>query len=87
MLSPRDRRAPGNRFASRKNLFWTRLFPTSPAARKKGIPAGHYTTSKDNKAYAAVLGPLLPNLFGVIATNMGHKLFVALQLKVAHYFI
>ena len=46
-----------------------RLYPTSPAARKKGcprgaflglceeglvkgIPAGHYTKSKDNKAYA-----------------------------------
>lgn len=53
-----------------------RLYPTSPAARKKGcprgaflglceeglvkgIPAGHYTKSKDNKAYAVRAAALL----------------------------
>lgn len=53
-----------------------RLYPTSPAARKKGcprgaflglceeglvkgIPAGHYTASKDNKAYAVRAAALL----------------------------
>ena len=53
-----------------------RLYPTSPAARKKGcprgaflglceeglvkgIPAGHYTASKDNKAYAIHAAALL----------------------------
>jgi hypothetical protein len=52
------------------------LYPTSPAARKKGcprgaflglceagvvkgIPAGHYTASKDNKAYAVGAAALL----------------------------
>jgi hypothetical protein len=53
-----------------------RLYPTSPAARKKGcprgaflglceeglvksLPAGHYTASKDNKAYAVHAAALL----------------------------
>ena len=47
------------------------LYPTSPAARTKscprsmrrgmvkGIPAGHYTASKDNKAYAVRAAALL----------------------------
>jgi hypothetical protein len=54
----------------------TTLYPTSPAARKKGgprgaflglceagfvkgIPAGHYTASADNKAYAVRAAALL----------------------------
>ncbi len=34
-----------------------------------------------------VLRLVLPNLFGVIGANMGCKLFVALQLEVAHQFV
>jgi hypothetical protein len=34
-----------------------------------------------------VLGLVLPNPFGVIGADMGCKLFVALQLEVAHHFI
>src|ERR1700675_588930 len=34
-----------------------------------------------------VLGLVLPSSFGVIGASMGCKLFVALQLEVAHHFI
>jgi hypothetical protein len=34
-----------------------------------------------------VLALLLPSFLGVIGANMGDKLFVALQLEVAHYFV
>jgi hypothetical protein len=34
-----------------------------------------------------VLELVLPNPFGVLGANMGYKLFVALQLEVAHHFI
>jgi hypothetical protein len=40
-----------------------------------------------NAPGAYVLELVLPNPFGVIGANMGCKLFVALQLEVAHHFI
>ena len=50
-----------------------------------GRPRSKRNPERRQAQYA--LGMVLPTPFGVIGANMGCKLFVALQLEVAHHFI